>query len=277
MTSVTWPGDVFTDEGGFRKPLTSLLQDMRLLEHDEQTRPVGLTTALRSVTPESVQVVTAGATTLSKVTATATGLGGVLGAGGLGALGAAATEEPAVLAVLIASSGLVLAASLLAVAAIVRADLAARATATAARYEARGGDRGAAQQLRAQQAGPDQVPRSHQRQGRGGPGGRVRPRGRRDQGRGPERGQAPSGRDRLPAGDAVAAPATATPTAPAAAADPADSPTSTGCGRTSPGEVCRSVLGGTGRRWTRHAPAPRRRTALRQSRRTPTRPRRRSP
>ena len=136
MTSDRWPGDVFTGEGGFKKPLTGLLRDMRLLETEEDGPERRLRNALQNVTPDSVQVLTAGATSMSKVAATATGVGGVLSAA-LGAWTSSLTEDPTTTSVLVAVSGVVLAATVLAVASIVRSDLQARATASAARYRAR--------------------------------------------------------------------------------------------------------------------------------------------
>lgn len=137
MTSGIWPGDVFVEEGGFKKPLTGLLRDMRLLEHEEEQTERGLKGALQNVTPASVQVLTAGATSLSKVSATGTGLAGLLGVGSLKAWTDSLPAGSPTVSVLVVASGLVMAATVIAVAFIVRSDLEARAAASSARYRAR--------------------------------------------------------------------------------------------------------------------------------------------
>lgn len=132
---VQWPGGAYDSEADdLSAPITRLLRDLRLLETAADERERALLT-----TPQSLQVITAGATALTKVWA---GLVGALGGGGaifaaVKGLGAGSGDTPLQRAVFVASAALLVAVAALSVAIIIRGDVAARATASAAEYRAR--------------------------------------------------------------------------------------------------------------------------------------------
>jgi hypothetical protein len=133
-TGVKWPGNAYDPEGDdLSVPVQQFLRDLSLLaEPDEKAGIVK--------TPESVQVMSAGATALSKGWST---LIGVFGGGGaiaaaLAGFGASPTDTPLQRAVFVASAAVLLAAAVTAVAMIVKADVTARARASSAEYTARG-------------------------------------------------------------------------------------------------------------------------------------------
>ncbi|MEO7447236.1 MAG: hypothetical protein ABI336_03085 [Humibacillus sp.] len=140
-TKAQWPGKA-VDAGGddLTTGLRRLLEDSRLLETVlDEAAGVGLL----SGTPQSLQVMTAGSTALTKGwTVVTAGLGG-----GSAIFAAIATfwkdfgtgiEEALQRSVLMLSAALLAAAVVWAVAAMVRADVQGRATAQAALYAARG-------------------------------------------------------------------------------------------------------------------------------------------
>ncbi len=136
-----WPGKAYDSAGDdLTAGLRVLLQDMRLLEtkSDEQ-QGVGLL----SGTPQSLQVITAGATDLTK---TWTALTAALGGGG--AMFAAIStfwnqfgggvEGAIQRSALMASAGILASSVVFAVAVMIRADVTGRSHAQAAIYAARG-------------------------------------------------------------------------------------------------------------------------------------------
>ncbi|MCU1538466.1 MAG: hypothetical protein JWP82_2817 [Humibacillus sp.] len=139
-TKAQWPGKAF-DAGGddLTTGLRLMLEDARLLETQaDETKGVGLLS-----TPQSLQVLTAGSTALTKVwTIVAAALGG--GGAIFAAVSSFWTNFGSGLEAALQRSVLMLSAALLAsavvwgVAAMVRADVQGRATAQAALYVARG-------------------------------------------------------------------------------------------------------------------------------------------
>lgn len=136
---VQWPDGAYSTEGDdLSEPIQALLRDMHLLEQpagDQAKVPWGL----RNTTPFAMQVITAGSTALSKITTTV-----VAAFGGAAALGAAVLaflqddrNSAPLMLVLVGSVAVVLSATVLAIALIVRADLSARSAATSAEYRAR--------------------------------------------------------------------------------------------------------------------------------------------
>jgi hypothetical protein len=135
--AVRWPAQAFDHEGDdLAAPMVALSQALRVLEDDEEVREfTDSTTAWK--TPASVQVITAGASSFSKWVSA-----GLAAVGGTPVVIAAVTgfwqESPDELRITYtASLALLLGASIIALAIIVRADLSARAAATTARYRAR--------------------------------------------------------------------------------------------------------------------------------------------
>lgn len=136
---VRWPGDAYEPAGqDLSEPLEHLLLNLNLLEDSSEVAS-GKVLGRAFQTPPSVQVITAGAAALSKGWAAAVGLVGGAGAiaSALAGLGASPAAPPVQRAVFVASAAVVLAATAVAIAMIVRADVAARAEATAAEYQAR--------------------------------------------------------------------------------------------------------------------------------------------
>jgi hypothetical protein len=128
---VRWPGDTYDAEGSdLGDPLVSLLEQISLIED-----PSKEVTAFK--TPDSVQVIRAGATAMSKGWAT------FIAAGGVGATIVAAlqvewnTAGDTVRVAFMIGMAILLAAISLSIAIIVRADVTSRGRASAARIEAR--------------------------------------------------------------------------------------------------------------------------------------------
>lgn len=136
-----WPGKAFDASGeDLATGLRALLQDSRLLETtDDEAKGVGLF----SGTPQSMQIVTAGSTALTKWWTAATAA-----LGGGGAIFAAVstfwkdfgtgTEAAIQRSALMVAAALLASAVVLAISAMVRADVEGRANAQAAAYAARG-------------------------------------------------------------------------------------------------------------------------------------------
>ena len=139
-SSVQWPSKGYDPEGAdLSKPTQQLLVDLKLLPDPESKEKVGWIAG----TPESLQVMTAGATSISKL---------VIGAvGSLGGLGALATglngffvgvgpdnlDTPLVRTAFILGGALIAGAVAISLAIVARSDVTARAQATAAQFEAR--------------------------------------------------------------------------------------------------------------------------------------------
>ncbi len=139
--TVQWPDGAYnSSKDDLSEPMRGLLQDLNLLEDESDLQePPARSFGWRNATPPSLQVLTAGATSLSKATASF-----VAGVGGLSAILATVVgfaTDPAndstLMLVLVGSTALVLSAVTIAVAVIVWADVTARATATSAEYRAR--------------------------------------------------------------------------------------------------------------------------------------------
>ena len=135
---VQWPGKAVNADGDdLSVPVQQFLVDLRLLEKKGES-------ATLLSTPASLQVITAGATSLGKVwpaivaaigggSAILTGLMGF----GVGTDSAQGTANIVQRAAFTVSASLLASAVALAIAIMVRADVNARATASAAQYEAR--------------------------------------------------------------------------------------------------------------------------------------------
>jgi hypothetical protein len=135
-----WPSDSLKSLGTeLSAPIMELLENIRGLDlpknRDGGVKDDTLTAVSWKGTPESVQVITAGATAFSKWWA-----GVVAAVGGLGAVGTIVNQgldkvagNPAMMG----SLAIIIAAALLSIAIIVRSDLMARAQATTARRGAR--------------------------------------------------------------------------------------------------------------------------------------------
>lgn len=139
-TSVQWPAKAYASEGeDLSAPIKQLLTDLRLLEsplaNEEVTWVKG--------TPQSLQVMTSGATSISKWVAALVAGGGGLAAiatglnGFFGAVGPDELDTPLVRASFILGGSLLGAAVVLALALVVRADVSGRASSSAAQFEAR--------------------------------------------------------------------------------------------------------------------------------------------
>lgn len=139
-TKSQWPGKAFNaDADNITEGLRALLQDARLLETaGDEAKDVKVWAG----TPQSMQVLTSGATTLTKVWASLTAL---LGGGGA-ILAAVSTfwdrfgtgvEAAIQRSALMVAAGVLGSAVVLAIALMVRADVSGRARAQAATYAAR--------------------------------------------------------------------------------------------------------------------------------------------
>ncbi|MCA0144282.1 hypothetical protein [Blastococcus sp. LR1] len=133
--SVQFPGSAYApDQLDLGEPIQELLRDVHVLE-GPRTGPDGKPLPEQSAilgTPPSMQLITAGATALSKGWAVVLGLGGSA-AGVLTAVRSTSQTDP----VLVISTALLAAAGLIAAALVVRGDVSARAQAAAAEYAAR--------------------------------------------------------------------------------------------------------------------------------------------
>lgn len=134
--NVDWPyADLATTATpNFTTPITDLLTKLQ-----EVGKPSGQDLQ-QSATPYSVQVITAGATSLSKVWAAAVGVlgGGSAIVAGVKGLVASGSDPALYRASFLFSAAVLAAAVVVAIAIIVRADVSARAEATAARALERG-------------------------------------------------------------------------------------------------------------------------------------------
>ena len=140
MTKVQWPDGAYGTQDDLSAPIQALLRDLHLLEGSREVKDAEkVEKGLGNTTPVPLQVITAGATSLSKVTASwVAGLGGASAAlGTVLALLTDPTNSAPLVLVVVAAVAAVVAASVLALAMIVRADLQARSTATSAEYAAR--------------------------------------------------------------------------------------------------------------------------------------------
>ena len=132
--TVQWPGIAVSSNGSdLLAPTRTILEGLKLLQTEEDSKAG---TSLRR-TPQSLQVITAGATAATKVASSiAATLGG--GAGIWAALKAfwLTTDETQRIAYTIAAA-LIISATVASVAVIVRGDVQARSVAHAAQYDAR--------------------------------------------------------------------------------------------------------------------------------------------
>ncbi|MGE5132998.1 MAG: hypothetical protein ACM32E_08830 [Gemmatimonadota bacterium] len=130
--SIQWPSAAVSSDDDLGSPAAAFLVKLNLLEKDGELDQVGLFR-----TPPSLQVITAGGTALSKGSAAA-----VASLGGGAAVWAVVkgfwTTQPGdQWLAYIGAAALTIAAVVIALALIVRADVQARASATAAQYAAR--------------------------------------------------------------------------------------------------------------------------------------------
>jgi hypothetical protein len=139
MSPVQWPAKGYDPDGAdLSAPMKQLLVDLRLLENPGPNEKVSVTG-----TPASLQILTAGATSLSKLVVTGVGVLGGLGAVATGLngffvkVGPNNLDTPLVRTAFILAGALIAAAVALCLAIVVRADVGARAAATAAQFEAR--------------------------------------------------------------------------------------------------------------------------------------------
>jgi hypothetical protein len=139
-TGVRWPGKGYDPEGtDLSQPMRQLLIDLNLLE----SPATGEKVSLRRGTPHSLQVMTSGATSISKLV-----VGAVGGIGGLSALatglngffgkvGPDNLDTPLVRTAFIIAGALMGMAVAVSLAIVVRADVSARAESSAAQFTAR--------------------------------------------------------------------------------------------------------------------------------------------
>jgi len=139
-TGVRWPGKGYDPEGtDLSQPMRQLLIDLSLLE----SPAAGEKVHWKNGTPHSLQVMTSGATSISKLV-----VGAVGGIGGLSALatglngffgkvGPNNLDTPMVRTAFIVAGALLGAAVAISLAIVVRADVSARARSSAAQFDAR--------------------------------------------------------------------------------------------------------------------------------------------
>jgi hypothetical protein len=139
-TGVRWPGKGYDPEGtDLSQPMRQLLIDLNLLESPAPGEKV----TLRGGTPHSLQVMTSGATSISKlVVAAVGGIGGISALatglnGFFGKVGPNNLDTPLVRTAFIIAGALMGMAVALSLAIVVRADVGARATSSAAQFTAR--------------------------------------------------------------------------------------------------------------------------------------------
>ena len=141
MSKVQWPDGAYSTSGDdLSEPIQALLQDMNLLEKREvDGSDPKVPKGLGNQTPFASQVITAGATSLSKLTATFVAAFGSLSAGVTAVLAFTRDLDNStpLMLVLVGSLAVVVSATLIGLAIIVKADLSARAGATSAEYRAR--------------------------------------------------------------------------------------------------------------------------------------------
>ncbi|WP_159081573.1 hypothetical protein [Nocardioides sediminis] len=132
---VKWPGKAYDPDGpDLGGPLQQLLLDLHVIEKEGDEDHLG---PLKG-TPYSIQVITAGATSLGKAWSALIALlgGGGAIAAGLRGLGYA-NDDPLMASVFTGSAAVLLAAVSISIAVMVKADVTARAEASAAQYRAR--------------------------------------------------------------------------------------------------------------------------------------------
>lgn len=139
-SNVQWPEKAYAAEGeDLSAPVRQLLIDLRLLEDPAPDETV----TLSGGTPRSLQVITAGATSISKWVAGLVAGGGGLAAlatglnGFFGGVGKDGLDTELVRTAFILGGSLIGAAVVLALAMVARADVASRAKASAAQFDAR--------------------------------------------------------------------------------------------------------------------------------------------
>jgi hypothetical protein len=114
-------------------PARTLLEDLNLLEtKDDQLRGNSLWS-----TPWSLQVITAGATSVTKWVASIGGVAGLMASIGTVVTALNAVDNVPLQLVSVGALAVVLSVTVLSVALMVRADVGARASVTAAEYQAR--------------------------------------------------------------------------------------------------------------------------------------------
>lgn len=130
---VRWPGNAIDATGeDLSHPIQQLLRDMELLEDRDQGK-----TTLRGGTPPTLQVMTAGATSLSKWMAALVGSLGGAGGVATAVAGFWGTQDELLKITYIGSASVLLSAMCISIAVIVKADVSARAQAMSAEYTAR--------------------------------------------------------------------------------------------------------------------------------------------
>ena len=140
MTTVQWPAKAYASEGDdLSAPIKQLLADLRLLENPLGNEKVSLIKG----TPQSLQVMTSGATSIAKLVVALVAGGGGLAAiatglnGFFGRVGPEGLDTPLVRSAFVMGGSLLGAAVVLALAIVVRADVSGRASSSAAQFEAR--------------------------------------------------------------------------------------------------------------------------------------------
>lgn len=139
-TGVRWPGKGYDPEGtDLSQPMRQLLIDLNLLESPATGEKVNW----KAGTPHSLQVMTSGATSISKLVVGAVGgIGGISALatglnGFFGKVGPDNLDTPLVRTAFIVAGALMGMAVALSLAIVVRADVSARAASTAAQFDAR--------------------------------------------------------------------------------------------------------------------------------------------
>jgi hypothetical protein len=142
VPNVQWPGQPTSLDSDLLQPTGDLLRGLALLENNPdpgtQEAQTAASTSAFGATPYSMQVITAGSLALSK-----TAMRIITGLGGFAAVGATVSSffqnlDPAPQVALLGGAAIVLAASAISIAIVVRADVSARGSAQAAEYQARG-------------------------------------------------------------------------------------------------------------------------------------------
>jgi hypothetical protein len=138
---VQWPAKAYAPEGeDLAPPIKGLLTELRLLENPNPEEKV----TWDGGTPQSLQVMTSGASAISKLVVSLVAGGGGLAAIATGlngfftSVGPDNLDTPLVRTAFILGGSVLGAAVVLALAVVVRSDVTARAHATAAQFQARG-------------------------------------------------------------------------------------------------------------------------------------------
>jgi hypothetical protein len=133
MTDLKWPAHAIDDDAGdLAEPTATLLRGLSVLESAEDAN----TRTTVGGTPQSLQVITAGALQATKISGVFAGIGGLSGAA-TAAWAAFQAEDVSVRVALVGAVAVILAATVIAIALIVRSDVQSRSQATAAEYGAR--------------------------------------------------------------------------------------------------------------------------------------------